>query len=78
MEKTATRILKADEVKLQGQYHLDLGQSPQAVTGVKKPVSAAAQVRIVENNADYAVVEVICKCGTKTQIRCDYRETETE
>lgn len=73
MEKTAGGVLKAEEVKLQGQYHFDVGGASQDAGGVSKPVSGGPQVRIVENNGEYAVMEITCACGTKTQVRCDYK-----
>lgn len=78
MEKMAGRILKAEEVKLQGQYYLDAGGAPQNSASVSKTVSGTPQVRIVENNADYAIVEITCQCGDKTQVRCDYGGTKTK
>ena len=74
MEKTAGRILKAEKVKLQGQYHLDIAQTS---PNTKAVISRAPQARIVENSADYAVLEITCGCGTKTHVRCDYSDTKT-
>ena len=73
MEKAAGRILKAEAVKLQGHSRCDVGgASPQQSVSADKPVSAAPQVRIVENTAEYAIVEMTCRCGVKTQVRCEY------
>lgn len=77
MEKTAGRILKAEEVKLQGQYHLDIAQPSRNSAGTGKVVSGVPQVRIVENGAGYAVLEITCRCGTKTHVRCEYSDTKT-
>jgi len=72
MEKTTGRILKSDKVQLQGQYHLNIAQDSQRPALAGRTVSGIPQVRIVENNADYAVLEITCSCGTKTHARCDY------
>ena len=72
MEKTAGRVLKANEVRLQGQYQLNVTQAAQSSVAAPKAISGTPQVRIVENNADHAVMEIICGCGMKTHIRCDY------
>jgi hypothetical protein len=78
MEKTAGRILKAEEVKLQGQYHLDIAQVSQNPAAGSKIVSGTPRVRIVENSADYAIMEITCSCGTITQVRCEYGDMKTK
>lgn len=72
MVKTAGRILKSNDVKLEGQFHLDMMQ-----TGSHGPKSQAAalsapKVRVLENHPQYAVIEVTCSCGRKISIKCDY------
>lgn len=34
--------------------------------------SGAAQARIVESNSDYVILEVVCGCGQKHFIQCNY------
>ena len=72
MVNTTGRILKANQVKLQGQCRLDIGHSSPTPAPKPRPALAAPQVRIVENNDQYAVMEITCSCGTKTHVRCDY------
>jgi len=67
MIKTMRHILKADEVTLDDPLQLGfdpMTQPPCASTGPR--------VRIAQNHAQYAVLEVTCSCGRKTQVRCDY------
>ena len=74
MVRTSGRILKSDDVKLEGQYHLDAAQvefaggQPQQ----RSAVLTAPKVRISENHPEYAVIEVTCSCGTKMYLRCEY------
>ena len=72
MEKTMGRVLKADEVKLQGQYHLNITPASQQPAIAGQATSGSPQVRLVESNADYAVMEITCSCGAKTHVRCEY------
>lgn len=76
MEETAGRILKGDNVKFEGQLHLDACQVPagvkQGLSGNKNVSSAVPQARIVEEQDEFAVIEIICSCGTKTSVRCEY------
>jgi hypothetical protein len=70
--KTMRRILKADEVAMEGPLQLSIapaaalcGHGPQADSG-------APSVRVAQSRAEYAVIEVTCPCGQTTYIRCDY------
>lgn len=82
MEKTTGRILRADTIKLGEHFRLEIGQIPAVSAGAEqanqvsanktKAALVPAQVRIVENNPEFVVMEVTCGCGTKTQIRCEY------
>ena len=72
MGKTAGRILKGSDVKLEGQVTLDILQPKPGQP--KQPGSAKAepQVRIVESQPDFAVIEITCSCGTGIYLRCEY------
>jgi hypothetical protein len=61
-------ILKRDRVEVEG--HFSLGQEAphpgvDAVEGVE-------QARIIEQQEGYSVVELVCSCGRKMQIRCEH------
>jgi len=68
-------ILKADEVKLEGQFHLDLVQvkprSPESKSSALEPA-----VSMVENHPEFAVMEITCSCGTRMFLRCEYGNVE--
>jgi hypothetical protein len=68
----ARQILKADEVAFEGPLQLTI--DPPATHGCQKAASASAgpSVRIAQNHAEYAVIEVTCPCGRTTYVRCDY------
>jgi hypothetical protein len=72
MENTIGHILKSNDVKLEGQFRLDAGQNPTGSPNKTNITSAPAQARIVENHPEFAVIEVICGCGAKTHIKCQY------
>lgn len=74
MEKASGRILKNRDVRMEGRFRLDAGQTPQS-SGRKK--NGAAQVRIVKKHPGFAVVEVTCPCGEKTDIRCEYADAQS-
>ncbi len=69
--KTSRHVLKANTVRFEGTYHL--GLTPGDAACEKRPGgSGTSRIRIAENHADYAIVEVLCSCGKTTYVRCDY------
>jgi hypothetical protein len=78
MPKTAGHILKSDEVKLEGQFRLDVAQVQSQTGGPKEqsPALPAPQVRIVENHTEFADIEITCSCGIKTHLKCEYAGTQ--
>ena len=77
MQSQIGHILKSSDVKLEGQFRLDVDQNITASTNQKNVTLSPAQVRIVENHPEFAVVEVTCGCGTKTHIRCEYPNAQS-
>ncbi len=77
MESPIRHIMKSNDIKLEGRFRLDVGQDvPNSANG-KNATLSPAQVRIVENHPEFAVMEVICGCGAKTQIRCEYTDAQS-
>jgi hypothetical protein len=77
MVGTAGKVLKSSEVEVEGKFSLDLAgivsPGPNSKQQMQSP-STPAKVRVLENQKDFAVMEVTCSCGRKTIIRCDYGE----
>ncbi len=72
MARAAGRILKGKDVQFEGIFTLDIMR---AETGQPKQPGAALvepQVSIIENHPEFAVIEVVCSCGTKMSLRCEY------
>ncbi len=76
MEKKTGQVLKSDKIKLEGQFHLNVAQAQSNKPLQNNPTRATPQVRILENNPEYAVIGITCSCGTETSIRCDYADTQ--
>lgn len=80
MQKAAGHILKSSEVKLEGQIRLDPRCLPAQARvysregggGDSDSIGAQAGVRIIESNPEFAVIEVVCCCGAKTYLKCQY------
>jgi len=74
MKKAAGHVLKSNNVKLEGRLRLDVGQGVSNQANEKSTAFSPAQVRIVENHPEFAILELTCSCGTKTHIRCEYAD----
>ena len=70
-------ILKESDVKLEGKFHLDAGQTMPKSANKTNIRPSEPQVRIVENQREYVIMELTCRCGTKTHIRCEYTEAQS-
>lgn len=79
MIRTSGRILKSENVELEGQYHLDVAPADftKAAPQQTEAVSVPMQARILENHPDYVVIEVTCSCGTRTVLKCEYAGAQT-
>ena len=77
MEKAAGRILKSNDVKLEGRFRLEVDQDIPNSANVRNVTSAEPQVCIPENHPEFAVMEVTCCCGAKTRIRCEYTDDQS-
>lgn len=78
MIEPSGRILRSDDVELDGQYHLGLlpGESEASGPESVDTVTRAPQARIVENNTGHVVIEVTCSCGARVCVKCEYSDAE--
>lgn len=76
MPKMTRRVLKAGQVQWQGPFRLALDPTAAPSPGASPHASAPAKIRITENHAQFALVEVTCSCGKTTFVRCDYSGPE--
>ena len=72
------RLVKHDRVDVNGSIHLGPAGSVAApvpqVAAISDPSlhSQMQEARLVESTAEYAILEVVCGCGCKSQIQCHY------
>ena len=77
MQKAAGRILKSDQVRLEGRLQLDVPHIQPNPTKGTTAASVTQQARMVENHPEFAVIEMICSCGRRTYLRCEYADGES-
>ncbi len=78
MEKAELHILKGKDVKLEGQFRIDVEQSPAKTTSQRVITTVEPMVSVVEKDSEFAVVEFICTCGAKTYIKCKYESSQSD
>ena len=72
--KSAIRVLKANEVEVSGTYSLATGMSSLPAAQGAGQIQGTPQARIVEQQTQYAVLEITCACGHTMQVKCDYSQ----
>ena len=67
-------IIKKDKIKLSGTVRVTPGERNAFVrlTISRTVPPGPVQARVVESSRDYAIIEVVCSCGCKTHIQCQY------
>jgi hypothetical protein len=75
MSSEPTRLIKRNQVRDGGTACIGAGDKSapvRPVTPSRAVPPEPMQARIVESNSDYAIIEVLCSCGQKTHIQCNY------
>ena len=70
MRRKVIKVLKKGQVKVGDS--VQLGSDTVVDSPVVPGGSVAQQARIVESNNEYAIIEIICSCGQKTHVQCNY------
>ena len=67
-------ILKKDQFRHGSCVSLPIGSGPgMPVPSMTQPKDGGpAQVKIIESNSDYAILEIQCSCGQKSFVQCNY------
>jgi hypothetical protein len=76
MERNTERVLKSSDVEVSGRIQLPgITPGPDASARSAQP-SFPAKATIVENNPEFALIEVACPCGRKTTVKCEYKAAD--
>ena len=71
MSQTVTGLVKKNRVKMGEPRRI--GVAPSAPAGTAPGAAVQPEVRIAEEHADHAVLEVRCGCGQITCIECRWK-----
>lgn len=77
MRHKVIKVLKKKDVRVGGS--VQLGEESASGSGVpagRVGGTTAQQARIVESNNEYAIIEIVCSCGHKTHVQCNYSQVK--
>ena len=74
---TRTKILKGSEVKVEGKFTLDVLQIEQDSPKKTSTERVEPQVRILQSEPEFSVIEITCSCGESMNLRCEYTAAKT-
>ncbi len=83
MQIRPIKVLKGDQVLVSGSVCLETGSNFASVRAsapsegdahASAEQGHAQQASIVETTDKYAVIEVVCSCGSTTRLQCNYAE----
>ena len=72
------KVIKSDKMEINGTAHVEPATGtvqcrPLASSEAAGAAGAAIQqARIIESNDGYAILELICSCGCKSRVQCNY------
>jgi hypothetical protein len=72
------KVMKKNGVAVGGSVRIGpgIGRAPVRTNTASRACPPTAgvpqQARIIESNAEYAIIEITCACGTKSHIQCNY------
>lgn len=71
---TLSPIIKSSDVNISGTFQLQLDGGACNSENAASPGSHSkpASARIVETSDTFATIELVCSCGTVSQIKCNY------
>ena len=79
MRKTThAKILKGSEVKVEGKFTLDVMQIEQELPNKTSTELVEPQVRILQSESEFSVIEITCSCGETMHLRCEYTAAKTQ
>jgi hypothetical protein len=74
MQVKNVQVLKKGRFQIGSKVTLPVGSAPAAPTAGPRDSRPCgpAQARIIESNSDYAILEILCSCGQKSFVQCNY------
>ena len=74
MNHTTGRVLKSNQVNVEGKYKLEFSQANHSSCESMNIALKSPQVKIIENNEGHVIIQVICSCGEIINLRGEYNQ----
>jgi len=72
MSNSTAKVIRCDETVTDDPFHFQIGHCG-APSQPNQALSAVTpQVRVAENVGEYVVLEIVCSCGMKSYVKCEY------
>jgi hypothetical protein len=72
MTQPAGRILKGDQVNIEGTCQLGVPRGEHKSAQNMNVAAKSPQARIIENNEGHVIIQVVCSCGKQINLRGEY------
>jgi hypothetical protein len=72
-----SKIIKASDIKVEGKFTLDIEQIEQDLPKQASTDLVEPQVRILQSEPEFSVIEITCSCGESLRLKCEYTATKT-
>ena len=72
MTKNTATVLKAAQTTFDGSCHIGPGGNCHSPADAQTHSPNSPAVKILEANPDFAMLEITCSCGKKTNVKCNY------
>ncbi len=77
MSQKCARVVKSDQIEMNGTAYIEagigtVGRSPLRPSETPAGGQVVQQARVIESNENYAILELVCSCGSKSRVQCNY------
>lgn len=77
MAQAAGRILKSNEVNIEGTYQLGFSHADHKAAQNMNTTLKSPQAKIIENSDGYVIIQVVCSCGQQINLRGEYARNQS-
>ena len=72
MSHSTARVIRGNETVTEEPFQFQIGPCEQPSQPSQAQALAAPQVCVAENTGEHVVLEIVCSCGRKSYVKCEY------
>lgn len=73
MTQLTSKVIRGDEVKIAGRRQIGCASAGASPAG-GQAVASGPVARIMAEDAAGATIEIVCECGKRVYVRCEYSQ----